>query len=249
MDLQTIQRRIVGNYYRSYSAFHRDMLQIFWNGCTFNPCSDIWYQQCVVLKLCYMHIYEELKAQGMVTNLPDDQLYDDSIIGGKMMENQSISCYTSASSSSCRTLAQNRKKVASFIDHYFGDYCDSFPLLSYPIRCVKEDYNASRCNSLKSFVVTDDEISLRKGEIVYVTNNEDDPSIHWKLDWCVVVEVMKLDLVELGLFPAKCLASISNDGVVDLENQWNVEIIKTRVWWKGNQGGEDSKEREVSGGG
>ena len=142
MDLQTIQRRILNHYYRDYSAFHRGMLQIFWNGCTFNPCNDIWYQQCVVLKLCYMHIYEELKLQGLVTILPDDQFYDDCIIDGCMKNNHSITCFTSASTPTCHTIAQNYKKVNTFLDHYFSNYTDSFTFLSYPLCYVVEDYTA-----------------------------------------------------------------------------------------------------------
>lgn len=142
MDLQTVQRRILNNYYRDYSTFHRDVMQIFWNGCTFNPSNDIWYQQCVVFKLCYMHIYKELKAQGIVDCLPDSQLYDDSIIGGVKKEDGSISCYTSASSGTCHTIAQNHKKIEHFTNCYFGEYCGSDALLSYPLRLVTKDYNA-----------------------------------------------------------------------------------------------------------
>ena len=34
MDLATVSRRVDSNYYGSFEAFHRDILQIFWNGCT-----------------------------------------------------------------------------------------------------------------------------------------------------------------------------------------------------------------------
>lgn len=89
-----------------------------------------------------MHIYEELKLQGLVNNLPDDQFYDDYIISGCKNNNQSITCFTSASTPICHTIAQNYKKVTNFIDHYFSNYTDSFTFLSYPLRYVIEDYTA-----------------------------------------------------------------------------------------------------------
>lgn len=142
MDLQTVHRRITNHYYRDYSTFHRDILQIFWNGCTFNPCSDIWYQQCVVLKLCYMHIYEELCSQGIVDCLPEDQPYDDLIIRGEKEANHTVCCYTTASSPTCWTIAQNRKHIDQFVQKYFGDHEVSTTLVSYPLRRVTRDYAA-----------------------------------------------------------------------------------------------------------
>lgn len=69
MDLSTISRRIDANYYNDFSTFHQDVMKIFYNGCTFNPCNDIWYQQCVVLKTCYMNMVEGLEKAGLIDKL------------------------------------------------------------------------------------------------------------------------------------------------------------------------------------
>lgn len=89
-----------------------------------------------------MHIYKELKERGIVDGFPDSQLYDDSIIGGVKKEDESISCYTSASSTTCHTIAQNQKKIERFTNCYFEEYCGSDALLSYPLRLVTSDYTA-----------------------------------------------------------------------------------------------------------
>ena len=69
MDLSTLSRRVDSNYYTTYTAFHNDIIRLFRNGCTFNACCDIWYQQCVVLKLVYMHIYSDLLHSGLLNSL------------------------------------------------------------------------------------------------------------------------------------------------------------------------------------
>ena len=139
MDLATVSRRVDSNYYGCFEAFHRDILQLFWNGCTFNLHSEIWYQQCVVLKVCYMNIVKQLENSGILGMLQSpDESESDQVICGEMRDGK-IRCFTSSSSPTYHVLAKNGE---TFQTDYF-DIQSVYKFLNYPIRVAKRDYEGS----------------------------------------------------------------------------------------------------------
>ncbi|KAK8821550.1 hypothetical protein WA556_001999 [Blastocystis sp. ATCC 50177/Nand II] len=193
MDLSTVLKRVNCGYYSRYGRFHADLLQLFWNGCTFNPCHDIWYQQCVVLKLCYMNIYRSLQTSGLLQALESNQtdpMEGSFIVRGRKREE--LVCYGSASSKRVKVVVQNREARAAFEEKQFATRIPSFSLVRYPIKRVTTSYEAK----------TEDEVSLSAGMLVYEVTKEENG----------MIEVMKMDLVEMGLFPAALVEDCPADG-------------------------------------
>lgn len=143
MDLSTISRRIDANYYSNYTSFHEDMLRVFFNGCTFNPCHDIWYQQCVVLKLCYMHIYESICQSGLLDKLKNmDVSSKEAIVLVEKRENGFVG-FTNASSTVNHIVSQDDKNLEVFCQQYVKEgQTKSCSLLSYDIQEVVDSYSA-----------------------------------------------------------------------------------------------------------
>lgn len=140
MDLSTVSHRIDRNYYSSFEAFHRDMLAIFWNGCSFNPFHDIWYQQCVVLKVCYMNIVKQLEESGILDAIEAASRVESNQIVAAESRNGEVVCFSSSSTPSCRIVAKNSE---SFKRNYF-EIQNVQPLVNYPVRFVKRDFERSR---------------------------------------------------------------------------------------------------------
>ena len=143
MDLSTISRRIDAGYYTNYPSFHDDMLRVFFNGCTFNPCHDIWYQQCVVLKLCYMHIYNSICESGLLDKLNAmGGQSDETIVLAEKRDSGFIS-FTNASSTVHHIVSQNSKNHDDFCQRYMTEErTNSCPLLNYEIEEVIDSYSA-----------------------------------------------------------------------------------------------------------
>ena len=166
MDLSTVLKRVNNGYYSHYAPFHRDLLQLFWNGCTFNPCHDIWYQQCVVLKVCYMNIYQSLVDSGVVGALDCQEAEGSFIVKGERegsfivkgeREGTELRCYTTTSNSSIRVLENDDAPRNAFEAKYFAARPPSYALVRYPLRRVTQSYEAK----------TEDEVSLAKDTLVY----------------------------------------------------------------------------------
>lgn len=167
MDLSTVLKRVNCGYYGRYARFHADLLQLFWNGCTFNPCHDIWYQQCVVLKLCYMNIYRSLQTSGLLQALEANQTDPTEgsvIVRGRKREE--LVCYGSASSKRVKVVVQDRAARAAFEEKQFATRIPSFSLVRYPIKRVTTSYEAK----------TEDEVSLSAGMLVYEVTKEENGS-------------------------------------------------------------------------
>ena len=167
MDLSTILKRVNSGYYLHYGRFHADLLQLFWNGCTFNPCHDIWYQQCVVLKLCYMNIYHSLQASGVLQALADgqtDPTQGSFIVKGSKRDE--LLCFSSASSKRMKVVVQDRSACSAFEEKYFATTTPTFPLVRYPMKRVITSYEAK----------TEDEVSLSAGMLVYEVTKEENGS-------------------------------------------------------------------------
>lgn len=167
MDLSTVLKRVNCGYYSRYGRFHADLLQLFWNGCTFNPCHDIWYQQCVVLKLCYMNIYRSLQTSGLLQALESNQTDPTEgsfIVRGRKREE--LVCYGSASSKRVKVVVQDRAARAAFEEKQFATRIPSFSLVRYPIKRVTTSYEAK----------TEDEVSLSAGMLVYEVTKEENGS-------------------------------------------------------------------------
>lgn len=173
MDLSTISRRIDAGYYTRYASFHEDMLRVFHNGCTFNPCHDIWYQQCVVLKLCYMHIYDSICQSGLLDKLNEVKGgSDETIVFAEKRDSGYIS-FTNASSTVHHVVTQNAKNHENFCQRYLTEEgTNSCPFLNYEIEEVLDSYVAGEYERLCLSLENGDEITLKKGECVYKIREE-----------------------------------------------------------------------------
>lgn len=165
MDLSTVLKRVNSGYYSHYAPFHRDLLQLFWNGCTFNPCHDIWYQQCVVLKVCYMNIYQSLVDSGVVEALDCQEAEGSFIVKGEK-EGTALRCYTTSSSRSIKVLENDEAARSAFEAKYFATRPPSYSLVRYPLRRVTQAYEAK----------TEDEVSLAKDTLVYEVSRSENGS-------------------------------------------------------------------------
>ena len=181
MDLSTISRRIDAGYYTNYSSFHEDMLRVFFNGCTFNPCHDIWYQQCVVLKLCYMHIYNSICESGLLDTLNAmEGPSDETLVLAEKRDSGFIS-FTNASSTVYHIVSQNSKNHDDFCQRYMTEEGpNSCALLSYELEEVIDSYAAGNSGRLDLQLENGDEITLKKGELVYKI--KEDGESEWIID-------------------------------------------------------------------
>lgn len=140
MDLSTLSRRVDSNYYTTYTAFHNDIICLFRNGCTFNACCDIWYQQCVVLKLVYMHIYSDLLHSGLLNSL-QSQIPHSQVISVRR-DGGSVAGFIESSSEWLHVMA-GKDETDAFWEKYWSDGNGSFSLLRYRLFEVTEDFKAS----------------------------------------------------------------------------------------------------------
>lgn len=140
MDLSTLSRRVDSNYYTTYPAFHNDMIRLFRNGCTFNACCDIWYQQCVVLKLVYMQIYSNLLRSGLLSTLQSAN-HSSQVISARR-DGDSVSGFFDSSSEWLHVMA-GKEETNGFWSRYWGEGDGSFGLLGYRLLEVVEEFEAS----------------------------------------------------------------------------------------------------------
>lgn len=151
MDLQTITRRIESNYYNDFLTFHEDVLKIFHNGCTFNPCYDIWYQQCVVLKMCYMNIIESMKRSGLyekLVHMNEMPIENETVVRLEKRDRDGETVVFSDASTPKLLIPCKSESVRENAEKRYSLNSSSnprgvLPFLSYSVAEVKEGYEAS----------------------------------------------------------------------------------------------------------
>ena len=139
MDLSTLSRRVDSNYYSDYFTFHNDLLRLFRNGCTFNACCDIWYQQCVVLKLVYMQLFASLQRSGLLARLQPTS--PSSQVVAVKRDGDSLSGFSEGSSEWLHVIAKE-DATERFMTRYEGGE-GSFGLLKYRLLEATEEFEAS----------------------------------------------------------------------------------------------------------